>query len=96
MTLHEEAIVATWESSNGYLGIQCRLIGNAKPAIWESGGPAHHRIGAPIALFYRHLLNSILAVTQEVTQTRLRFGLSQFRARIALQSRNRLLNARSE
>jgi hypothetical protein len=38
-----------------------RLIGNSKPAIWESGGPAHHRIGALIALFYRHLLNSVFA-----------------------------------
>src|SRR5271168_1083384 len=39
--------------------------------------PAHHRIGALIALFYRQLINSILAVTQEVTQTHGRFDLSQ-------------------
>ena len=32
-----------WESSIGYLGIQRRLIGNAKPAIWVSGGPARTR-----------------------------------------------------
>jgi hypothetical protein len=28
-----------------------RLIGNANPAIWESGGPAHHRISAEKAIF---------------------------------------------
>src|SRR5271163_663916 len=38
-------------------------------------GPAHHRIGALIALLYRQLINSIHAVTQEVTQTRSQFDL---------------------
>src|ERR1700679_1544883 len=51
------------------MGIKCRLIGNKKPAIWESGGPAHHRINAENAYFYRNNANSKIAVTQEVTQT---------------------------
>src|SRR3979490_2891877 len=39
----------------------------------RKSGPALHRIVAPIVLFYRHLLNSIFAVTQEVTQSHSRF-----------------------
>jgi len=39
----------------------------------RNSGPAHHRICAPIALFYGHLLNSRFAVTQEVTQSHSRF-----------------------
>jgi hypothetical protein len=39
------------KSSNGYLEIQRRLVGNGKPAIWESGGPAHHRINAENGYF---------------------------------------------
>jgi hypothetical protein len=51
--------------------------------LWTSldGGPAHHRINAENAYFYRSKANSILAVTQEVTHeiTRKhgRFDLSQ-------------------
>ena len=51
-------------------GIQRRLIGNAKPAIWESGGPAHHRINAETAYFYRNNANSRIAVTPKVTPMR--------------------------
>jgi hypothetical protein len=53
---------------------------------WTSleNGPARHRIDSQIALFYRHWLNSIFAVTQEVTQTlALRFA-SIKRAKVRL------------
>ncbi len=37
-------VVCRWT----HLGIRSRLIGNAKPAIWESGEPARTRLIAPI------------------------------------------------
>jgi antitoxin CcdA len=46
---YQITLAANWE-------FQRRLIGNEKPAIWENGGPAHHRIGAAIASFYRYSL----------------------------------------
>jgi hypothetical protein len=46
--------------------MQRRLIGNAKPAIWESGGPALHRINAENACFHRDNANSIIAVTRKL------------------------------
>jgi hypothetical protein len=49
------------------LGIQRRLIGNPKPAIWESGGPAHHRINAENVYFYSTNANSRIEVTPKVT-----------------------------
>jgi hypothetical protein len=47
---------------------QCRLIGNAKPAIWESGEPAHHRMSPHTAYFYRRNVNSIIKVSPKVTR----------------------------
>jgi hypothetical protein len=38
--------------------------------------PAHHRINAENVYFYRIKANSIISVTQRVTQTRWRFELS--------------------
>jgi hypothetical protein len=61
--------------------IQVRQINRARPSacffanflttkLWlQISGPAHHRINALITLFYKDLLNSMLAVTQEVTET---------------------------
>jgi hypothetical protein len=43
----------------------------------DDGGPAHHRINAPIGLFYMRSLNAIFTVTQEVTHTSGYFDLSQ-------------------
>jgi hypothetical protein len=49
------------------MGIQRRLIGNETPAIWESGGPAHHRINAENADFYGVNADSKITVTPKVT-----------------------------
>src|SRR5258708_27908336 len=51
------------------------------PEHRKISGPAHHRINSPVALFYRHFLNSIFAVTQKVTQTHGPFDLSQLNTR---------------
>ena len=52
----------------GFSGVFTRMSSLPdRPRPSQISGPALHRINAPIGLFYRHLLNSIFAVTQEVT-----------------------------
>src|SRR5476651_427853 len=50
-----------------------------RPRTSRISGPAHHRISAENAYFYRNNTNSIIAVTQEVTQTRWRPLCLEFR-----------------